>query len=340
MKYSDFIENFADDLQVEFEERGKKIKVEVVEVDKPWGNEIGLMFDGGSNVRPVIYPKKQYEYHEEGMNYFMIVNEMVNEVEKALNDAPVQFDFDLTTRKDTITIQLINTEVSRNYLLDKPHRNVEDLSIIYRLNTSLRDGSNGSSVITNGMMELMGMNENELFELAMEKAPLNRECTIKNIHEVLNGLIPDEADEIPKAPLIVVSNDEGFHGAGSIMYPGVLEKCADVMNGDFYILPSSQHEVLLVFKEAEVDLYNLKSMVRDINDTVLKPEEFLSNNVYHYDSTEKVFEIADKYVARMQEKEKHSVLGSLKEKQHDVINNSHFRRSQDIGSRKVKGLSL
>ena len=58
MKYSDFIENFADDLQVEFEERGKKIKVEVVEVDKPWGNEIGLMFDGGSNVRPVIYPKK------------------------------------------------------------------------------------------------------------------------------------------------------------------------------------------------------------------------------------------------------------------------------------------
>ena len=35
MKYSDFIENLADDLQVELEERGRKIKIQIEEVDKP-----------------------------------------------------------------------------------------------------------------------------------------------------------------------------------------------------------------------------------------------------------------------------------------------------------------
>ena len=40
-----------------------------------------------------------------------------------------------------------------------------------------------------------------------------------------------------------------------------------------------------------------------VNDTLLSPEEFLSNNVYHYDWKEKVFEIADKYEARMKEKQ-------------------------------------
>ena len=35
----------------------------------------------------------------------------------------------------------------------------------------------------------------------------------------------------------------------------------------------------------------------------MQPEEKLTDNVYHYDSKEHVFELAEKFEARMQEKE-------------------------------------
>ena len=43
-------------------------------------------------------------------------------------------------------------------------------------------------------------------------------------------------------------------------------------------------------------------MVQDINAAEVSPEEQLSNHVYHYDSKERVFELADKYEARKQDK--------------------------------------
>lgn len=337
MKYSDFIENLADDLQVELEERGRKIKIQIEEVDKPWGKEIGLSFCDGSNISPVIYPKDQYKYHEAGMNYFLVLNELVDEVERTLEAKPVEIEFDSLALRETITMQLINTEISRNYLLDKPHRNVEDLSIVYRLNFNLRDGSDASSVITNGVMELMGMNEQELYEFAMKKAPKNRTCMIKSIVEMLGGIDSEEMEEIPKLPLMVVTNEEQSYGAVSIMYPGIFEVCRELMEGDFFILPSSQHEVLICPDKGDKDLYAMKAIVRDINDTIVSPNEFLSNNVYHYDSKERIFEIADKYVARM--KEKHSVIDSLKEKRTEMDKSEHLRRCQDIGSRKGQGLT-
>ena len=340
MKYSDFVENLADDLQEEFKARGRKIEVEILKVDKPWGKELGLSFDDGSNVRPVLYPQKQYEYHEAGMNYFPMLYAMVDEIERALEAAPMQVDFDPRELKDSITIQLINTERSQNYLKDKPHRKVEDLSMIYRLNTNLRDGANGSSVITYSMMELMGMNEKQLYEYAMEKAPINRSCIIQSMHETLKGLMPDEIDEIPYTPLMVVTNEEGCHGAGAIMYPGILEECAAIMKGDFYVLPSSQHEVLLYAKNTDMSLHDLKAMVREVNDTMLEAADFLSHSVYHYDAKEKVFEIADKYVERQYSQKKQSVIGILNEKKNDVMNKPHPRRNQEIGSRKINGLSL
>ena len=337
MKYSDFIENLADDLQVEFEERGKKIKVEIEEVDKPWGKEVGLSFNDGSYTSPIIYPKDQYEYHEAGMNYILMLNALVDEVERALDAKPVEIEFDSLTLKETITMQLINTERSLNYLLDKPHRNLEDLSIIYRLNINLGDGSNGSSVITNGVMELMGMNEQELYELAMERAPLNLPCVIKNMSEIIAGNMPDMDVQIPESPLVVVTNKEGDLGASAMLYPETLERCTDIMNGDFFVLPSSMHEMMICADDNRISLSALKAMVREVNETTVDCKEFLSDNVYHYDHKEKIFEIADKYVKRM--KEKYSVIDSLKEKRAESEKSNHLRRCQDIGSRKVEGLT-
>ena len=73
---------------------------------------------------------------------------------------------------------------------------------------------------------------------------------------------------------------------------------------------------------------DLRDMVREVNATQVSPEEKLTDNVYHYDSKEHIFELAEKFEARQQEKaetqideksEEHgSVLKDLKDKQKEV----------------------
>ena len=54
-------------------------------------------------------------------------------------------------------------------------------------------------------------------------------------------------------------------------------------------------------------------MVRSVNAAEVSPQEQLSDNVYHYDGKDRVFELAEKYEARTSERqtERPSVLDTL-----------------------------
>ena len=60
------------------------------------------------------------------------------------------------------------------------------------------------------------------------------------------------------------------------------EQIGESLKSDYYVLPSSIHECLILpaegFSEAQ-----LKTMVEEINETRLPPQEVLSNQVYYYD---------------------------------------------------------
>ena len=71
----------------------------------------------------------------------------------------------------------------------------------------------------------------------------------------------------------------------------------------------------------------LRDMVKHINKTELKPEDILSDNVYHYDSKEHIFELAEKFEARQKERTvgiemkahgRDSVIKDMKSKQKEV----------------------
>lgn len=48
-------------------------------------------------------------------------------------------------------------------------------------------------------------------------------------------------------------------------------------------------------------------MVREVNATTVDPSEKLTDNVYHYDVKDKIFELGGKFVERQAAKEKASV---------------------------------
>ncbi|WP_405373459.1 DUF5688 family protein, partial [Pseudobutyrivibrio sp.] len=62
--------------------------------------------------------------------------------------------------------------------------------------------------------------------------------------------------------------------------------------GDVYVIPSSVDETLIVPKSAVDDVQELARLVRQVNDSDVRPEDQLSNNVYEYDSETHTLKIA------------------------------------------------
>ena len=83
-------------------------------------------------------------------------------------------------------------------------------------------------------------------------------------------------------PMYVCSNSQKVNGAGVILYKDLLKQFAEKTGSDFYILPSSIHETLLVPVSDQMEVEALRSMVREVNATQVAPEEVLSDNVYIY----------------------------------------------------------
>ena len=87
--------------------------------------------------------------------------------------------------------------------------------------------------------------------------------------------------------MYVLTNTTGSLGAAALFYPDVKEKAGELLGGDYYILPSSTHEVILVPDSADIDAKNLCDMVKQANRTVVEPNDILSDNVYHYSRDER-----------------------------------------------------
>ena len=56
-----------------------------------------------------------------------------------------------------------------------------------------------------------------------------------------------------------------------------------VMDGNFFILPSSIHEILILPDDGSYESGSLKAMVMNMNRTRVRPEERLSEHVYYFD---------------------------------------------------------
>ena len=121
--------------------------------------------------------------------------------------------------------------------------------------------------------------------------------------------------------MFVATVSDNERGAGVLLYENFLEDAAKLLGGDFFVMPASRHEVVLVKKDADVSLEELKEMIKISNRLQMPKEEQLTDSIYHYDSKNQIFELADKYEARQKQElgaAKTSVLKGLKEKQVEV----------------------
>lgn len=93
--------------------------------------------------------------------------------------------------------------------------------------------------------------------------------------------------------MYVLTNASRNMGAGCILYPDMLQACAEKVGKEFYLLPSSIHEMILIPCDKVDDPKELICMVRDINHTAVFASDRLSDHIYKYDREKNVLSMLD-----------------------------------------------
>ena len=193
-----------------------------------------------------------------------------------------------------VEYQLVNAERNAEKLKDIPGKKIADLVAIYRVVIGLDEDGMKSYVLTNAGLARSKISLEELDEAA-KKNTEKSEFSVRTMNEVMcemMGISVGPENEEPEGPqMYVLTNARKLHGANIMLYKEYLEIAAEKMNGDFYILPSSIHELLAV-PVSTAELEELRQMVKEVNDNEVAPEEILGYEVYRYNRETGEVEVA------------------------------------------------
>lgn len=208
--------------------------------------------------------------------------------------------------------RLVSSENNDDYLKNIPYRLMDGLAVVYYFTISESNGECASVRIHNGIMEEWGATEEELHEVALENLKTNMEMEFCSMREVILDMAQGmDEEELPPDDLgmYVLTNKKRLFGSSMMLQPDVMDCVAERM-GEFYILPSSVHEVILIKKngESHMSLLELEEMVKSINQTEVAKEERLSDHVFLYD-------VKTKEIYQAQHEEEHRRLSAEAEGQ-------------------------
>lgn len=246
------------------------------------------------------------QYQEQGHTMAAMLTMIAQQVQMA---PEIRTDWlkDYSQVKDHLFIRVSDAKENEGVLKNAPHKEVDGLAVSYHIAI---EGMQASTPVTYQMMEMYGVTAEQLHADALESTQKLYPVKYASMAEVMQqmmGIEPDmAADMMPpmEGPqLMVLTNTQGMHGAGALFYPDQLETIAQQMGTDFFVLPSSVHEVLVLPDDGSQDLDSLQFMVREINRTEVAPEDRLSDFVYHYDAQDHVLERAETFAERMAQKE-------------------------------------
>lgn len=322
MEYQEFFERVKRDLKEWLPEKLQNAEIGERQVDKlqgesyqgieikPEGSPAALTMDlrtfYGNGVEENDYPEILDRITEVIMENAEFPSR--NMIEKMSNYAEM---------RGTLTFQAVGKEGNEEILQHVPYRHVEDLALVYRFQLDKTDDTTTTVLVTDRLMKEYGITEEQLYEDTCRNMVEKDDMVIKPIYEMMAELAGIPVSEIPEeamiVPLYVATNQARSYGAAVLGHPDFTETAAEMLGGDFFIFPSSVHELLLLPDDGTMELEYMEEMVKEINATKVEPKERLSNTVYHFDAEAGLLESAREFQKRIRI-ERQSVLEELREK--------------------------
>lgn len=301
MNYESFLKNIEENIMNYLPEEFTGSIVNLSQTIKNNGLKLDALtiLKPGHEIAPTIYLNDFYKELNSGKEMADILDEISN-IRVKHDQAPAAAENlinNLSTMKDKIIFRVVGYEANKDMLKNMPYTVKNDMAFTYRLVVQKGNDGVASSVINNDLMNHLSLDPETLSFLAMENTPKLFPAEFMSMNDVMRSMMGEEdweemsmfMDMEQEPKLYVLTNDSKVNGAAALFYPGQMDSIKTQLNSNFYVLPSSIHEVIIVPKTEEIASYkDLETMVQDVNSTEVAPEEILTNNVYFYDGNELV----------------------------------------------------
>lgn len=198
---------------------------------------------------------------------------------------------------DKIRIRLVNLDENRKMIDERHllHYELENTGLVclFYAKVFTEDNSTGEIGLSEAFLKQYLPqidNAEALYQVIIEKSQdVYFEPMQKVIIEMLSRNHMDDSIldmiETTNNFMYVLSNTSKNYGASTILTETARQKILNQFpNGKVTIFPSSVHELILIRTEDDENIENLQQMVQEINHTELSKEDFLSDNVYHFDA--------------------------------------------------------
>lgn len=264
---------------------------------------------------PNVYLEDYYRTYEDDGNMENILTAIARIYQKNMenNENLLPFEVkDYESVKNRLYVVALNRNNNQDYLRDAVRRDIAETditSVVRVLCTNNQEKGMSSFMVKSGMLEMWGISREEIYEQALKNTERIFKPDMRNIKEILlsgcmgtlseeeqegfrsflNLDIPEQDQRAEKSKEIlpyeqyVLTNIAQINGATAILYPNLLQEIGEATQSNFFILPSSIHEVILMKDNGDMNAEELQRMVMEINRTQVAPEEVLSDEVYSYD---------------------------------------------------------
>ena len=302
MTFNEYVETVKREIKDYLPEEYKDVSPEINVVRKNNGEELtGLTLRGESSICPNIYLNSFYNLHQEGMKVEETMSKIGEIFQREIKRTP-QFnleDFTYKNMKDNLYYTVINAEKNEKLLQDIPHQRREDLAIVYRVHLSVSEEGTGSVLLNNAHLKLWGVNQSEIHDQAVMNMPKILPYTFENMNDIIAEMMGAEIEDFEEMTgenmMWVLSNERKMQGAAYMFDEEVMSTIAEKLGGDFIVLPSSIHEIIILKEEENMDLEYIHGMVSEVNESQVEPEEVLSDAIYRYSSKDNKLSLIEEF---------------------------------------------
>ncbi|MCC8028940.1 MAG: DUF5688 family protein [Lachnospiraceae bacterium] len=250
-----------------------------------------VILENGVNIGPTLYLNYYYKSYRKGTSFQKTYEQILEhyEANKTTKSVDVSFFTDFDRTGSRIAPKLIHFEKNRKLLQDIPHIPFLDLAIVFYCYIPMEpEIGNATILIRNSHLEFWEQTEDALYPLARKNAARLLPPKLHNMNSLIEEMMPEQSyptvmiPDDPLYPMYVLTNSQNLFGASCLLYDDLIHSLADRFQSDFYILPSSIHEIILIPASCDSRLNEFSDMVREVNETQVADEEILSDHAYYY----------------------------------------------------------
>lgn len=258
-------------------------------------------------IAPIINMNQFYKAYQNqpGATMESIYRRIADVIMEASIQVNLKSIMDYDIAKDNLFIRVSSAERNKDMLVNVPHQLKEDLAITYHVDVSMDEKGLGSMLIHNDLLKQYGITAEQLHEDAMKSSPHIMAPEVFSLGAMMEGMVEkdlfmmtsEEREMLQESirrsaqmsSFFVVTNQQRIGGASALFYPKVMDKLGEVLGHDYFILPSSIHEMLVLPDNGKISADELRMMVTEINATQVSPAERLTDDVYYFDTKNHTF---------------------------------------------------